>query len=138
MRGPRRHPLPIPADQGQWPDWARAKSVEISAPKRLVESHHHLAPAQRIAAIYPAAVEKGILLGFVCASAQGMRLPRGIAVPAGDPARQFARGAAAAVVLPPRCLFHRNPPNFIIGIYHAGIEKGLLLALEALPARKES
>ncbi len=137
------HPSTRIALQGEFPtrpdqylDYARCKSARVVAPQSL---SRHLArpPRERIQRIYPLGVVRGVMMALREVAKQGLRLPGGLKTATGPTANAWARGVAAAAILPPKAAFDLSPPKAIRGVWHAGVERGILLVLQSTETRRK-
>jgi len=128
----QRKPQPIPTDPTEQQQWARALAKGCIIPELLLQRSSHLPPQGRIATVYPRGIEAGAALMFQRVANGGIPIPRRLL----DSALRssWSRGLAAAAALPPKAAFSRRRSS-VITIYRAGIERGILLTLEAFKLR---
>jgi len=128
-----RNPHPIPTDPAEQQQWARSLAHRVIVPQSLVAKATALRRPERVAAVFPEGVRQGVNMALQLADAKGLRLPAKFKS-AGDPAANaWAQGVAAGITIPPQAAFSRTAVAATIAIiYRAGIERGILLTLQAL------
>jgi len=126
----------FPTRRDDYLDYARYRSCTVVAPRALM-GYRGVPPRERIQRIYPLGVARGALMALREVAKQGLRLPGGLKSAAGPPAKAWARGLAIAAILPPKAAFSGGPAIAIPGIWHAGVERGILLVLQSTETRRK-
>jgi len=126
---------PFPDDPAERAVSARAIAKGTAAPARLIERAAKMPPAERLRYVWHAGVKCGALIALAAMKCR-QRLPRRRSLDA-DSAQAWAAGLADGATPPPKAAFGRGRrPAVIQGMYRAALERGMLLALDALEPQR--
>ena len=120
----------IPADPEEQARKARLIGRSTPVTRQLIDKACKLAPGQRVGLIFPLGVKRGALHILRIVAMTGKRLPIGI-----HEGEAWATGLAAGLPLPPRAAFSERRREGVAAMYRAGVERGVLAALEAIGLR---
>ncbi len=124
---PILHLKPLPPTSQDPKLWARAAAHIAAVPPGLVESYRGLSPDARTECCFSFGAKTAIHQVLRAARAQRLALPY-----AGRGLSKYVDSLVAALPIPPAAAFGRPASRSLPGIYRAGLEAGLLIAVGKL------